>query len=184
MRIIAGICKGRKLKTPGNDDIRPTADRVKEAVFSMLAPFISEETIVADLFCGTGNMGLEALSRGAGRAYFSDISKESLALAAENIKACGMGEKSILLKGDYRQNLHRIREMPDILFLDPPYEENSLSQALSILSEWDQLKSGALIVCEHRTRQVLPQEAGLLCQWKSRRYGATSITVYRLCERG
>lgn len=183
MRIIAGICKGRKLNTPRNDDIRPTSDRVKEALFSILAPYINGETIVADMFCGTGNLGLEALSRGAGRAYFSDASKESLALAAENIHICGMGEKSVLLKGDFRQNLQRIREKPDVILLDPPYEDDALLSALTALSEWDLLKSDALIVCEHRTRQIMPEETGRLRQWKTRRYGATSLTIYQPCER-
>lgn len=184
MRIIAGICKGRKLKTPKGDDVRPTSDRVKEAVFSMIVPYISETTVVADLFCGTGNMGLEALSRGAGRAYFSDISKDSLALALENIKACGMEDRSILLKGDYRQNLMRIREGVDIYFLDPPYEGETLTKALSDISRLESLRDDVLVVCEHRVRQAPPEEVGSLVLWKQKRYGVTSISIYAKGERG
>ncbi|MDD2295188.1 MAG: 16S rRNA (guanine(966)-N(2))-methyltransferase RsmD [Eubacteriales bacterium] len=184
MRIIAGSCKGRKLKTPKGDEIRPTSDRVKEAVFSILVPFINEDTVVADLFCGTGNMGLEALSRGAGRAYFSDLSKDSLALAMENIKACGFEEKSILLKGDYRQNLQRIRENVDIYFLDPPYDGDMLTKALADLSGLETLSEEAIIACEHRSRQAPPEIVGRLHLWKQRRYGATSVSIYKPDERG
>jgi 16S rRNA (guanine966-N2)-methyltransferase len=88
MRIIAGTCKGRKLRVPKDDRVRPTPDRIKEAIFSMLLPYIDGETVVADVFAGTGNMGLEALSRGAGKAYFSDVSAENIALIKQNIALC------------------------------------------------------------------------------------------------
>ena len=170
MRIIAGLCKGRKLKTPKGGEIRPTSDRVKEAVFSILGPFIDGDTVLVDLFCGTGNLGLEALSRGAGRVYFSDISKENLAVAAENIKICGMEDRSILLKGDYRQNLQRIRELPDIFLVDPPYDVDLLTAALTDLSRLKSFKDDAMVVCEHRSRQLQPETIGTLRLWKQRRY--------------
>lgn len=178
MRIISGNLRGRKLKTPKNYDIRPTSDRVKEAIFSILVPYITEETVVVDLFTGTGNLGLEAISRGAKTVYFSDASKESLALAKDNIATCGVADKTILLLGDYRQNIKRIREKVDIFILDPPYMKGLLVQALEVLAVSDLLAQECIIVCEHSSKEMLPESIGNLTILKERKYGSIKVTLY------
>lgn len=184
MRIITGTCKGRKLKTPRDDRVRPTPDRIKEAVFSMLAPYLSEDTVFADVFCGTGSMGLEALSRGVKRVYFSDHSKEILRFARQNIALCNAEDRSVVLQGDYRSNLERIQDPVDIYFLDPPFQENLMLAALEAIAETPALKPEVLVVCEHHKRLTMPEELSPLYRWKFKRYGATSISVYRLAKRG
>jgi 16S rRNA (guanine966-N2)-methyltransferase len=178
MRIISGNLKGRKLKTPKNYEIRPTSDRVKEAIFSMLTPYITNESVVVDLFSGTGNLGLEAISRGAKTVYFSDASKESIALVKENIAYCGVSDNSVLLLGDYRQNLKRIREKVDIILLDPPYMKNLLQDALEVVSSSDLLTAEGIVVCEHSSKETLPDTIGNLTTLKTKRYGSIKVTLY------
>ena len=93
MRIITGSLKGRRLKSPKTNDVRPTSDKVKEAMFDMLYPYIQDEFVCMDVFAGSGNLGLEAISRGAKRVYFSDSSRDSLSLVKENVKYCGVEDK-------------------------------------------------------------------------------------------
>jgi len=178
------MCKGRKLRVPKDNSVRPTPDRIKEAVFSMLSPYIDEETIAVDVFSGTGNMGLETLSRGAGKVFFSELSIDNIAYIKQNIALCDVGDRSVVYRGDYAQNLKRIQESPDIYFLDPPYDDCLLEEALQLISKLSNLKNEAFIVCEHRTKHALPGQIGNLELWKFKRYGATSISIYRPKEKG
>ncbi len=179
MRIIAGSLKGRRLKSPKNDDIRPTSDKVKEAVFSMLIPYMEDGFTAVDLFSGTGNLGLEAISRGAGTVYFSDSSRESMSLIKENIVTCGVLEKAVLLSGDYLSNIRRIRQKADIIFLDPPYANGYILPAIRAITESGLLEDTGVIVCEHEYRDALPQEVCGLTAIKERRYGKTAVTIYQ-----
>ena len=183
MRIISGSLKGRKLKTPPNYDIRPTSDQVKEAIFSILMPYITDDTVAVDLFAGTGSLGLEAISRGAKTVYFSDASKESLSLAKDNIATCGVTENAILLLGDYSQNLKRIREKVDIFLLDPPYMQGLLVQALEKISASDLLVEDGIVVCEHSAKETMPENVGELVMFKQKKYGSIKVTLYQRTER-
>ena len=178
MRIITGTLGGRKLISPKTKDIRPTSDKVKEAIFSMLFPYMEEGFAAVDLFTGTGNMGLEAISRGAKTVYFSDASRDSLALAKQNIKLCGVEDNAVLLAGDYRQNLRRIRQKVDIIFLDPPYADGFILPALQIIDETDILKDSGVVVCEHSHKEKLPEEIYGFTAVRDRRYGAIGVTIY------
>ena len=179
MRIIAGSLKGRKLKSPRNDDVRPTSDKVKEAIFSMIIPYVEEGFIAADIFSGSGNLGLEAVSRGAGSVFFSDNSRESLGLIRENIRICGAEEKSIILSGDYVSNIKRIHAKVDIFFLDPPYANGYLLPAIRAIAEAENYSESCIIVCEHSSREELPEEAYGFELIKERRYGKTSVSIYQ-----
>ena len=117
MRIIAGELKGRRLKTPYDDRVRPTTDKVKEAVFSMISPYLYD-SVAVDLFAGTGNLGLEAISRGARRVYFADKDRRSIALVRENTAYCRVEDRSVILWSDYRDALLKIEDPVDIIFLD------------------------------------------------------------------
>jgi len=178
MRIITGEYRGRRLVTPKTYDIRPTSDKVKEAVFSMLIPYLDEESVCLDLFSGTGNLGLEALSRGAKRVYFSDSSRDSIKLIKENIKICGAEEYSILLSGDFKSNLARIKEKLDIIFLDPPYASEYYMTALQLIREYDLLNEGGCIICEHSDRDPLPEEAFGFSMVKDKNYGQIGVSIY------
>ena len=178
MRIIAGELRGRRLKSPKNDDVRPTSDKVKEAVFSMLLPWMEDGFVCMDVFAGSGNLGLEAISRGASKVFFSDVSRDSLALCRENAKLCGVTERCVFLAGDFRSNIRRVRETVDIFFLDPPYADQSIPQALQAIDEAGNCRPGTVVVCEHSHKDVLPEELyGFTCI-KDRRYGATGVTIY------
>ena len=178
MRIIAGELKGRRLKSPKTDDVRPTSDKVKEAVFSMLLPWMEGEFVCMDVFAGSGNLGLEAISRGAAKVFFSDSSRESLALCRENAKICGVDDRCVFLSGDFRSNIRRVKETVDIFFLDPPYADKSIPDALKAIDEAGNCRPGTVVVCEHRHKDTLPEQMhGFTCI-KDRRYGATGVTIY------
>ena len=170
--------KGRRLKSPKTDDVRPTSDKVKEAVFSMLLPWLEDAPVCMDVFAGSGNLGLEAISRGASKVFFSDSSRESLALCRENASLCGVTDRCVFLSGDFRSNIRRLKETVDIFFLDPPYADRSIPEALQAIDEAGNCKPGTVVVCEHRHKDVLPGELyGFTCI-KDRRYGATGVTIY------
>ena len=170
--------KGRRLKSPKTDDVRPTSDKVKEAVFSMLLPWLEDAPVCMDVFAGSGNLGLEAISRGASKVFFSDSSRESLALCRENASLCGVTDRCVFLSGDFRSNIRRVKETVDIFFLDPPYADRSIPEALQAIDEAGNCRPGTVVVCEQRHKDVLPGELyGFTCI-KDRRYGATGVTIY------
>ena len=181
MRIITGIYKGRKLESPVGYEVRPTSDKVKEAVFNLLMNDIWDSVCV-DLFAGTGNLGLEALSRGAKRCYFCDNSRQSLELVIKNVKKCGAEDKSVILAGDYSRALGRIREQADIFFLDPPYSSGVYEKCLEQIDTLDLLSHEGIIVAEHGTREEMPQRVGRLIRVKERKYGRVMISIYRYAE--
>ena len=181
MRIITGIYKGRKLESPVGYEVRPTSDKVKEAVFNLLMNDIWDSVCV-DLFAGTGNLGLEALSRGAKRCYFCDNSRQSLELVKKNVKKCGAEDKSVILAGDYSRALGRIREQADIFFLDPPSSSGVYDECLEQIDTLDLLSHEGIIVAEHGTREEMPQRVGRLIRVKERKYGRVMISIYRYAE--
>ena len=179
MRIIAGELRGRKILSPKGNDVRPTTDKVKEAVFSMLIPYIDEDTVAMDVFSGSGNLGLEAISRGAKTVYFSDESRYSMALIKENIKICGVEDRAILLSGDFRNNIKRVNEKIDIFLLDPPYADGFILPALDTILDAGNIAHGGVVVCEHSYRDLLPEEYGPFKMIKDKKYGAIGVTIYK-----
>ncbi len=181
MRITAGSCKGRRLLSPDSRRIRPTQGRIKEAMFSMIAPYVNGATVV-DLFSGTGSLGLEALSRGAELVYFGDNSKESLAITIKNIERCMASNRSLVLQGDWRNVLRRIKNKADIIFLDPPYKGVSIPDVIDEIDRLNILHQSGIIVAEHSGKQVLPSNIGRYAKEKEREYGVKKITLYTLDE--
>lgn len=178
MRIIAGEWKGRKLFPPAGNRVRPTTDKVKEALFSMLMADVPG-AVVVDLFSGTGNLGLEAMSRGALRVYFCDASRESFALTKRNIVHCGAQERSVCLFGDWEQALERIAEKVDLIFLDPPYEAGLMVHCMEKAGDLDLLTPQGILVCEHDAQEALPEAVRDFRKIKEKRYGAVGVTLYR-----
>lgn len=178
MRVITGIARGRTLQTLQGADVRPTTDRVKEAVFSILQ-FELEGRRILDLFSGSGQLGIEALSRGAKNAVFIDSNAEAFRITKENVAKCGFEKSSVILNTDsltYITNAPQ-SEMFDIVFLDPPYNNGSMERALPAAAQ--HTSAGGVIVCETPAGQTLMQEAGNFCISKEYKYGNIKITLYR-----
>lgn len=182
MRIIAGEWKGRKLITPKDENVRPTTDKVKEAIFSMLMPWLPN-SVVLDLFAGTGSLGLEAVSRGAKRAYFVDKDRRSIALIRDNVKRCGAEDRSVILCSDHASALSRIHDTVDIVFLDPPYKAGLMTDCLYLLGSSGIVPEGGLVAAEHGADEHLPVEIAGFRKIRDRRYGKVGVSVYEREEK-
>ncbi|MBR5437892.1 MAG: 16S rRNA (guanine(966)-N(2))-methyltransferase RsmD [Clostridia bacterium] len=178
MRIISGKSRGVVLKTPEGMVTRPTADRVKEALFSIIQ-FDLPGTHVLDLFGGTGQLGIEAISRGARSAVFVDENKKACSLIQENIKRANLEKDCQVIRSDYAAYLRRCREKFDIIILDPPYAEVFLENSLKLITEIDILQSGGIIVTERPVDKVLHLEFEGYTRSKDYKYGNTILTLYR-----
>ncbi len=178
MRVITGKARGVVLKTPDGMETRPTTDRVKEALFSILQ-FDIPGCAVLDLFGGTGQLGIEALSRGASKAVFVDAGEPACRLIRENLRRTKLENQAKVVRSDYLQYLTTTREKFDIIFLDPPYAEVFLENALKCISEIDILQSGGIIATERPIGKELPWEITGFTRSKDYKYGNTLITLYR-----
>ncbi|MBS6444510.1 MAG: 16S rRNA (guanine(966)-N(2))-methyltransferase RsmD [Ruminococcus sp.] len=175
MRIITGSARGRKLKTLEGLDVRPTTDKVKEAIYSAIQ-FDVEGATVLDLFSGSGQMGIEAISRGANLVFFVDKSKASIDCTRENIQSVGFSKQAKIFNMDSLDFIKTTSQKFDIVILDPPYSKDLLSPILHILK--DKLNNGAKVVCEHEKYLQLPQSIGDLKLKKKYSYGKTEVTLY------
>ncbi len=178
MRVITGSARGVRLKTPDGLETRPTAERVKEAVFSMLQ-FEIEGLRVLDLFAGTGQMGIEALSRGAAEAVFVDARREAAALVRENLRRTRLSDRAQVVQADFRDYLSRCARQFDLIFLDPPYAGQFLENAMRTISEIDILSAGGIIICERPIEKPHPGTFPGLSAGRDYRYGKTLIARYR-----
>lgn len=178
MRVITGKARGVNLKTPEGLATRPTADRVKEALFSVIH-FDVPNARVLDLFGGTGQLGIEALSRGARSAVFVDAGEPACKLIRENLRRTKLEAQASVVRADYLDYLHRSKEKFDIIFLDPPYAEVFLENSIKCITEIDILQSGGIIVCERPLGKELPWEYPGFTRSKDYKYGKTLITLYR-----
>lgn len=178
MRVITGKARGVQLKTPDGMLTRPTADRVKEALFSIIN-FDIPGAKVLDLFGGTGQLGIEALSRGAQNVVFVDAREDACKLIKENLKRTKLERDGRIVRSDYLDYLSRCREQYDIIFLDPPYAEEFLENALKQITEIDILRSNGIIVAERPLGKELPWEFEGYTRSKDYKYGKTLLTIYR-----
>ena len=178
MRVITGKARGVQLKTPDGLATRPTADRVKEALFSIIQ-FDIPGAKVLDLFGGTGQLGIEALSRGAKSATFVDAGEPACRLIKENLKRTRLEADGKVVRSDYMDFLNRCREQYNIIFLDPPYAEVFLENALKKITEIDILASGGIIVAERPLGKELPWDFEGYTRSKDYKYGKVLLTLYR-----
>ncbi len=176
MRIISGSVKGRRLTSLPGLDVRPTSDKVKEAIFSAIQ-FDIEGRRFLDLFAGSGQIGLEALSRGAASAVFVDSSMDALKVIKENVAACKFEDCSKIVRSDALSYLTMTNETFDIAFLDPPYKAGLLDKALALLSE--KMSNFGIIICEHPPEVSLPEEVAQFKVFKKYRYGKINVTTYK-----
>ena len=178
MRVITGKARGITLKTPNGMQTRPTADRVKEALFSIIQ-FNIPGAKVLDLFGGTGQLGIEALSRGAAKAVFVDAREDACKLIRENLKRTKLGEDAIVVRADYLDYLKRCRDVFDVIILDPPYAEVFLENSLKLIAEIDILQTNGIIIAERPVGKELHWEFEGYTRSKDYKYGNTLLTIYR-----
>ncbi len=178
MRVITGIARGRRLKEPVGMETRPTTDRVKEGIFSSIQ-FEVEGRKVLDLFGGTGQMGIEALSRGAAHCTFVDLQKQAVAIIRENVNSTGFADQSTVIQGDALAFLSRCREKFDLIFLDPPYDSGLLEKAMELITTIDIVSENGIIVCENGSKSGWPMVAEPYRMQKEYRYGKIRTALYR-----
>ena len=178
MRVITGTARGVVLKTPEGMLTRPTSDRVKEALFSIIN-FDLPGAAVLDLFGGTGQLGIEALSRGAKSAVFVDAREDACRLIRENLKRTRLDAQGKVVRSDYLDYLKRSRDKFDIILLDPPYAEVFLENSLKRIAEIDILQSGGIIVAERPLGKDLPWDFPGFSRSKDYKYGSVLLTIYR-----
>ena len=178
MRVIAGTARSVPLRSREGLDTRPTTDRVKESMFNIIQ-FEIEGRSVLDLFGGSGQLAIEALSRGAKDAVIVDAEASCVRIIRENLQRTRLEEKALIVQSDYLQYLSRCKNRFDLIFLDPPYAENFLETAINRISEIDILKSGGIIICERAADRPLTAELTGTIRSKDYRYGKTAITLFR-----
>lgn len=177
MRIIAGQRRGKRLAAPRDRNIRPTADRIRESIFNIIAARIRGARVL-DLFAGTGAMGLEALSRGAVAAVFVDSGPEAVALVQRNLADCNFADCGRVIRQDVLAALAglRGRRIFDLVFMDPPYNRAMVVPALAALNAAAVTTPGVLVVVEHAPEEVLPAQTGAWQCIDQRRYGKTLVS--------
>ena len=178
MRVITGTARGRKLKELPGLDTRPTTDKVKESIFNIVQ-FDVEGRRVLDIFAGTGQLGIEALSRGAEQCVFVDASKEAARIIKENVSLTGFADRARVTQGDAMSFLTSCREKFGLAFLDPPYASDLLDQALERMAAIDIMTENGIIVCESALEKVLPDLSGPYERGREYRYGKIKLTLYR-----
>ena len=174
MRVITGSARGRRLKTPENYDIRPTTDNVKESLFNIIQ-FDIEGRRILDLFAGTGQLGIEALSRGAKSCVFCDESREAVKIVKENLKTCGLSAEVYQMNA---LDLLRRGGKYDLIFVDPPYDADLYRPVLETVNLVDNLSDGGIIICEARRETALPEMIAPYRKGKEYRYGKVKICIY------
>ena len=178
MRVITGKARGIVLKTPTGMATRPTADRVKEALFSIIQ-FDIPTAKVLDLFGGTGQLGIEALSRDARSAVFVDEREDACRLIRENLKRTKLEQYAKVIRSDYMSYLRNCKDKFDIVLLDPPYAEVFLENSLKMITEIDILETDGIIVTERPVGKELPWDFSGFSRSKDYKYGNTLLTIYR-----
>ena len=176
MRVITGSARGRRLRELEGLETRPTTGKVKEALFSVIQ-FDIEGRRVLDLFAGTGQLGIEALSRGAESAVFVERRKDALQAVRENLEACGFSDRARLVNGDAMSYL-KSGEKFDLIFLDPPYASGLLVKALEDIAAFDICREHGIIVAESAVETELPALAPPYALYRQYRYGKIKLSVY------
>ena len=178
MRIIAGIARGRPLRAPRGTNTRPTSDRVREALFSILGP-ANQDATVLDLFAGAGTLGLEALSRGAKAAVFVEKERSALISLRQNVELLGFASQSRVIASDVFRAQTSLSALGPYswVFLDPPYAAEVSLRAIEMVCELP-LTDDVVVVAEHDKHHALPDEVGFLVRTDARRYGDTEISLF------
>lgn len=179
MKITSGEYKYRKIEIPKG--IRPTTEKVREAIFSMINQWLPDANVF-DMFAGSGAMGLEALSRGVEKCTFSELSRANYKVLLSNINNCGAGERSVVINKDYKAAIASLageNDVLDIVIMDPPYDQTEYYETgMELLQEYGLLDEGSIVICEHLYDNILPDTIGKLEKFKDKKYGSIGVSVY------
>ncbi len=187
MRVITGSAKGKPLKTVKGRDIRPTSDRVKESLFNVIGQRVADADFL-DLFAGSGNVGIEALSRGANSCVFVELMTPHLKVVEENLAYTGLQNRAELLRRDARAavaDLAQRQRRFDLIFVDPPYGQGLVLAALDLIAKHGLLAEGGWVICEHHGKDPIPDtvpladQAGGLTKFRELVFGETVLSIYR-----
>jgi len=181
LRVISGVCRGRRLKAPRGMATRPTADRVKEAVFNVLAQQVRGSRVL-DVFAGTGALGIEALSRGADEAVFIDNNRAAWQALQDNLQSSGLWEQSSVFYGDFAKVLPRLTGGFDIIFLDPPYNQGLVAPAAMLVVAGRLLRADGVLVLETNSGQRELPDIRQLKLLKESNYGDTAVIYYEIVQ--
>ncbi|EUJ29280.1 Ribosomal RNA small subunit methyltransferase D [Listeria grayi] len=184
MRVIAGDRKGHALKAVPGNDTRPTTDKIKESLFSIIGPYFDGEKVL-DLFAGSGGLGIEALSRGAGEAVFIDQAIGAVKTIQTNLKSVRLDKQASVYRNDWQRALrllHQSEKQFDLVFLDPPYKLHALEKIIRTLEEQALLADGAVIVAEHEKAEMLPDQIASCGLIREVAYGITILSIYSYKE--
>jgi 16S rRNA (guanine(966)-N(2))-methyltransferase RsmD len=185
LRIISGTNKGKRLYAPEGAAVRPTSDKIKEAIFNIIGP-IDEEAAVLELFAGSGGIGIEFLARGAKHCTFVDVSRKSLNYVKKNLDLCNFSSKAKIMLNDYEKaiiSLSQNNEKFDYIFADPPYALNLSNNIINKVFEFDIIKSGGLLIIEtDKSEKVIDNKDTSMVKYKEKIYGRTRISLIRHLE--
>ena len=181
LRVVGGSLRGRNLIPFKEDKIRPTSDKVKEALFNIIAPYLTEGMLVADFCAGTGNLGIEAISRGAGKTVFVELDRACLAVLQENLDRCRIKDRAELILSDVKKAIARLETkgyLFDLILLDPPYAKGLADETMEILGE-SAIASKALVVVEHSATDDIKERYGALEMKDRRKYKNSSLSFFK-----
>ncbi|MZQ81635.1 16S rRNA (guanine(966)-N(2))-methyltransferase RsmD [Paenibacillus sp. 5J-6] len=181
MRVISGTAKGRSLKAVPGTSTRPTTDKVKEAIFSMIGPYFDGGQVL-DLFAGTGGLGIEALSRGMDKAVFIDIEKKSIDTIQHNLQVAGLKDQAEIYRTDATRALKALAKREQqfqLVFLDPPYKMKVIVDLINTMEVQAIVEANTTIVVEHDSKDVLDDVIGGFKQQRRADYGDTAVTIYK-----
>ena len=179
MRVISGLARGTKLDSRESISTRPTLDRIKENMFNLIQDKV-RDSVVLDLFAGSGQLGIEALSRGADRAYFCDIDREDIVFLNKNIAKTRLTEKSIVLNEDFKKVLNTVNTKFDLIFIDPPYKSNFVEESINLIYEKSILNDDGLIIIETDETQKIQEllnSKSYINILKTKNYGRVSLFI-------
>ncbi|MGZ9584697.1 16S rRNA (guanine(966)-N(2))-methyltransferase RsmD [Paenibacillus marinisediminis] len=182
MRVISGTARGRSLKPVPGMGTRPTTDKVKEALFSMIGPYF-EGGNVLDLFAGTGGLGIEALSRGMDRAVFIDMDPKAIEVIKHNVQVTQLAKQAEIYRNDAKRAIKALAKRGtsfELIFLDPPYRFIDADELILDMHEKGLVHKDATIVIEHDAGHSYPEQIDVYKMWKRSEYGETVLTIYRL----
>ncbi len=184
MRVIGGKAKGHRLLSPLGVEVRPTTDRVKEAVFNSIQQFIADANVL-DLFAGAGTLGIEALSRYAKQAYFVDSSSKQVNLIKKNLMKTKSLEEAVLICSDIYSAIDTFSQQDiafDLIFMDPPYNQGFVQKTLEKIGHTKILATEGIIIVEHNLKEIPPLEVGCLQRTSTKKYGSTGVTYFKRRE--
>jgi 16S rRNA (guanine(966)-N(2))-methyltransferase RsmD len=181
MRVVSGLAKGRRLKSVPGRGTRPTSDKVKEAIFSMIGPYFDGGRVL-DLYAGTGGLGIEALSRGMASGVFIDAERTSVQVVRENLEATGLSAQAEVYRNEAERAVKVLAKRGlrfDLVLLDPPYRMHDMDARIEEMDALGILEPNCTIVIEHEADYPYPGRIGRFTRVRSAQYGDTAISVYR-----